>query len=174
MGTMSESWLAAMLGSLAPGGQFLARRAAGAFCIVGIAILAGCQAPPQPKSRRVPNASSTMQAVKSSQSNVAPAGDDCGLSAYPASRSTQEILAAVPQQDGRSPGSTMVAKVAIDPQGRVTHLRVLRLAYPEAPNAGSINAQAIDWIKRRRYDPVIVAGKPVAVCSDLAVTIDLY
>jgi hypothetical protein len=115
-----------------------------------------------------------VQAVKSSQSNVAPAGDDCGLSAYPASRSTQEILAAVPQEGARSPNSTMFAKVAINPQGRVTHLRVLRLAYPEAPNAESINAQAVDSIKRRRFAPVTLAGKPVAVCSDLAVTIDLY
>jgi hypothetical protein len=66
----------------------------------------------------------------------------------------------------------MFAKVAIDPQGRVTHLRVLRLAYPEAPNAETINAQAVDLIKRRRYDPVMVAGKPVAVCGDVAATID--
>ena len=163
-----------MLGSLAPGGEFLAKRAAGALCIVGIAILAGCQAAPQPESRRIPAASTTAQAAKSSQSNIAPAGDDCGLSAYPASRSAQEILAAAPQQGVRSQNSTMFAKVAIDPQGKVTHLRVLRLAYPEASNADTINAQAIDSIKRWRYAPMIVAGKPVAVCSDLTVTIDMH
>jgi len=70
----------------------------------------------------------------------------------------------------------MFAKVAIDPEGRVTHLRVLRLAYPEVSKAlrDTINAQAIDSIKRSRYTPTIIAGKPVAVCSDLGVTIDLH
>jgi outer membrane biosynthesis protein TonB len=67
----------------------------------------------------------------------------------------------------------MLAKVAIDPEGRVTHLRVLRLAYPEAPNSDAINEQAVDSIKRWHYTPATVAGKPVAVCSDVAVTIDL-
>ncbi|MGD0013643.1 MAG: energy transducer TonB [Bryobacteraceae bacterium] len=62
--------------------------------------------------------------------------------------------------------------MAIDPEGRVTHLRVLRLAYPEASNADAINGQAVDSIKRWHYSPTIVAGKPVAVCSDVAVTID--
>jgi hypothetical protein len=69
----------------------------------------------------------------------------------------------------------MLAKIAIDPEGRVTHLRVLRLAYPEAPEAvrNAINAQAVDSIKRSHLKPRIVGGKPVAVCSDVAVTIDL-
>jgi hypothetical protein len=131
MGTTSESstWLTVIPGSLAPGGKLLAKRAAGALCVVGIAILAGCKAASQPESRRAPAASTTVQAVKSSQSNIAPTVDDCGLTAYPASRSTQEILAAVPQKGILSQDSTMFAKVTIDPEGRVTHLRVLRLAY---------------------------------------------
>ncbi|MGA8221790.1 MAG: hypothetical protein WB780_09060 [Candidatus Acidiferrales bacterium] len=88
------------------------------------------------------------------------------------SRSTQEILTAVPP-GGARPNSMMFAKVAIDPEGRVTHLRVLRLGYPDAPNAYAINAQAVDSIKHRHYAPTSVAGKPVAVCSDVGVTIDL-
>jgi outer membrane biosynthesis protein TonB len=67
----------------------------------------------------------------------------------------------------------MLVKVAIDPEGRVTHLRVLRLAYPEASSADAINEQAVDSIKRWHYAPTTVAGKPVAVCSDVAVNIDL-
>jgi len=69
----------------------------------------------------------------------------------------------------------MFAKVEIDPEGRLTHLRVLRLAYPEASTAlrNKINAQAIDTIKQWHYSPTIIAGEPVAVCSDITVTIDL-
>jgi hypothetical protein len=126
----------------------------------------------QPESQRTPAAKTTVQAVEPSQSNITPAVENCGLSAYPVSKSTQEILAAVPRS-GMRPDSMMFAKVAIDPEGRVTHLRVLRLAYPEAPNADAINAQAIDSIKRWHYVPSTVGGKPAAVCSDIGVTIDL-
>lgn len=67
----------------------------------------------------------------------------------------------------------MLAKVEIDKDGRVTHLRVLRLAYPEAANSKSINELAVDSLKRWHYAPTMFAGKPVAVCSDVTVTIDL-
>jgi len=164
-----------MLDTSAVHGEFLAKRIARALCVVGITILTGCQTAPQPESRQPPATSTTVQSIKSSQSNTAPAVNDCGLAAYPASRPTQEILAAVPQPGGQSPNSTMLAKVAIDPEGRVTHLRVLRLAYPEAPKAlrDTINAQAVESIKRTHYTPTILDGEPVAVCSDLGITIDL-
>jgi len=178
MGTASESstWLTVILGGLVPYGEFLAKGTTRTLCVVGIAILVGCHAAPQPESRQPPAAGTTVQTVKSSQSNITPDVDDCGLTAYPASRSTQEILTAVPQPAVRPQNSMMFAKVAIDPEGRVTHLRVLRLAYPEVSKAlrDTINAQAIDSIKRSRYTPTIIAGKPVAVCSDLGVTIDLH
>jgi outer membrane biosynthesis protein TonB len=67
----------------------------------------------------------------------------------------------------------MRAKVAIDTEGRVTHLRVFRLAYPETPNSDAINEQAVDSIKRWQYAPTTIDGKPVAVCSDVGVTIGL-
>ena len=108
-----------------------------------------------------------------SQSNSTPAIDNCGLTAYPVTRSTREILAAVPLRGEGPSNSTMLAKVAIDPEGRVTHLRVMRLAYPGASNADALNEQAADSIKRWHYAPTTVAGKPVTVCSDVAVTIDL-
>ncbi|SRR5258708_1446927 len=142
--------------------------------IVVLAILAGCQAAPQRGSQRMPAARTTVQAVEPSQSNSAPAVDNCGLTAYPVSRSTQEILASVPRSGARSPNSMMLAKVAIDREGRVTHLRVLRLAWPEASNAYAINEQAVDSIKRWHQAPTTVAGQTVAVCSDVGVTIDLY
>jgi hypothetical protein len=68
----------------------------------------------------------------------------------------------------------MLAKVAIGPEGRVTHLRVLRLAYPQAPTiAIGANEQAVNSFKRWQYAPTIVDGKPVAVYSDVTVIIDL-
>jgi outer membrane biosynthesis protein TonB len=84
----------------------------------------------------------------------------------------KEILAAVPR-DGKSRNSTMFVKIEIDPEGKVTHLRVLRLWHPELPNAAVINEQAVDSIKRWRYAPTRIAGKPVPVCSDVSVIIDL-
>jgi len=176
MTSESSAWLTAMLSSRAPGGKLLAHRAAAAICAVVVVVLAGCRAAPQPESRQPSPAGTTVQAVKSSQSNVTPSADHCGLTAYPASRSTQEILADAPQKGVRSQDSTMFAKVAIDPEGRITHLRVLRLAYPEASTAlrNTINAQAVDAIKQWHYAPTIIAGKPVTVCSDLTVTIDLH
>jgi hypothetical protein len=67
----------------------------------------------------------------------------------------------------------MFARVRIDSEGKVTHLRVMRLAWAEAPNALALNKQAVDSIKRGRYAPKEMDGKPVAVCSDVDVTIDL-
>ena len=121
----------------------------------------------------MPAAKTTAPTLKPLQSNTTPASDDCGLTAYPVSRSTREILADVPRGGQQSPNSAMLAKIAIDTEGRITHLRVLRLAYPKAPNAETINEQAVDSIKRWHYAPTIYAGKPVAVCSDVDVIIDL-
>jgi hypothetical protein len=117
----------------------------------------------------------TGQALRFSQTSVTPAADDCGLTAYPISRSTREILADAPQSAVGPPNSNLIAKAAIDPDGRVTHLRVLRLAYPEAGTAlrNKINTQAVDEIKKKHYPASTVDGKPVAACSDLGVTIDL-
>jgi outer membrane biosynthesis protein TonB len=67
----------------------------------------------------------------------------------------------------------MFAKVEIDPEGKVTHLRVLRLAHPELSNAAVLNEQAVNSVKRWRYAPTRIAGKPVRVCSDVDVIIDL-
>ena len=127
---------------------------------------------PQPASPRMPAAWTTPSALKPSQSNTTPASDDCGLTAYPVSKPTKEILADAPR-GGPQPNSSMLAKIAIDAQGKITHLRVLRLAYPEAPFSEEINEQSIDSIKQWHYAPTLYDGKPVAVCSDVSVTIDL-
>jgi len=136
-----------------------------------VSAMVGCQRAPETEPR--PAARTTVHALESSQTKSTSPDDDCGLDDFPVSKSTKEILATVPHNTARSPNSMMQAKVAIDPEGRVTHLRVLRLAYPELPNSDAINQQAVDSIKRWRYAPTMLSGKAVAVCSDVSVTIDL-
>jgi hypothetical protein len=90
------------------------------------------------------------------------------------SKSTKEILDAVPRDGAQPPNQMMLAKIAINAEGRVTHLRVLRLAWPKLPNSEAINEQAVDSIRRWHQAPTTVSGKPVAVCSEVGVTVDLY
>ena len=87
--------------------------------------------------------------------------------------STDEILATVPHDVAVPSNQMMVAKVAVNSEGRVTHLRVIRLAWPKLPNSRAINRQAVDSIKRWHHSPTTYDGKPVAVCSDVSVTVDL-
>jgi hypothetical protein len=89
------------------------------------------------------------------------------------SKSTDEILAAVPRDVAVPPNQRMVAKIAVNSQGRITHLRVIRLAWPKLPNSRAINREPVDSIKRWRYTPTIFEGKPIAVCSDVSVTVGL-
>jgi hypothetical protein len=101
-----------------------------------------------------------------------PADDLCGLEDFPVSRSTAEILALVPKAN--RPSSTMVAKLRTDAEGRVTHVRVVRLAYPEAPSiSGPLNQKALDDLKKRRFSPPNESRKRGPLCVDVAVTIDL-
>jgi hypothetical protein len=100
------------------------------------------------------------------------ADDLCGLEDFPVTRSTAQILALVPA--AKRPSSTMVAKLRTDAEGRVTHIRVVKLAYPEAPAAsGPLNETALDDLKNRRFVPPNEAGKGRPLCVDVAVTIDL-
>jgi TonB family protein len=66
----------------------------------------------------------------------------------------------------------MLVRVAIDPQGNITHMRVLRLAYPASPGAQALNEAVLDRVKRLKYKPFMVSGKAVTVFSDVAVAID--
>jgi hypothetical protein len=101
------------------------------------------------------------------------ASEDCGLTTYPISRSNEEILADVPR-DPKSRFGDLVAKLAIDKNGKITHLRVLRLAHPNAPNWKGINESALDSVRNFHYKPAIYKGKPVAVCSDVSWIVDLF
>ncbi len=122
-----------------------------------------------------PPAASDVRGMSPSQTNVAPAVDDCGLAASPVSRSTHDMLADLRKEDPWPDSSNMVAKVEIDPEGKITHLRVLHLAYPKAPAdlRTRINTQAVESLKGWHFKPAVFSGKPVTVCSDVSVTIDL-
>ncbi len=137
-----------------------------------LAALIGCRtAPKREEQSRGPQI--TLSTTESSPSKSKLSDDSCGLDDFPVSKSTQEILAAA-SRDGTQPSNQMmVAKVAINAEGKVTHLRVVRLAWPKLPNSYAINQQALDGIKGWHYRPTIVGGKPVVVCSDVFVTVDL-
>ena len=139
--------------------------------ILGLATLVGCRTAPRREGQQRA-AQIAVNTTESSQAKTTPY-DSCGLDDFPVSKSTEEILAAVPPDNARRPNQMMSAKVAVDSEGRVTHLRVLRLAWPELPNSHTINTQAVDSIKRWHYAPTVVGGTPVAVCSDVSVTVDL-
>ena len=102
------------------------------------------------------------------------ASKDCGLTNYPVSRPNWEVLADVPPDAKEPTNSSMLAKLAIDKGGKVTHVRVLRLAHPNAPNWKEINIRTLQDIEHRNYKPTLYQGKPVVVCADVDVTIDLY
>lgn len=128
-------------------------------------------APKHEEQSRTPRI--TLSKAESSPSRSTKSDENCGLDDFPVSKSTDEILAAVPRDVAVPPNQDMVAKVAVNSEGKVTHLRVIRLAWPKLPNSRTINREAVDSIRRWRYAPTIYDGKPVAVCSDVSVTVDL-
>lgn len=137
-----------------------------------LTVVVGCRtAPKHEEQSRTPQI--TLSKAESSPSRSTKSYENCGLDDFPVSKSTDEILAAVPRDVAAPPNQMMVAKVAVNSEGRVTHLRVIRLAWPKLHNSQAINRQAVDSIKRWRYAPTIYEGKPVAVCSDVSVTVDL-
>ena len=132
----------------------------------GFFTLGGCRSAPQ-REEQPPTARTTISTAESSRLTSTSSDDGCGLDNFPVSKPNKEILAAAPRDMGQPPNQNMVAKVAIDTGGKVTHLRVLRLAWPKLANSYAINEQALESIKRWHQTPTVVSGKPVAVCSDV-------
>ncbi len=98
---------------------------------------------------------------------------ECGLGACPASRSNQEIVADAPNGK-KAPSPNMFIKLAIDEGRRITHIRVLGLAHSNALNWKGINETALDSVRRFHYRPAMYEGKPVVVCGDASVIVDLF
>lgn len=133
-------------------------------------VSAGCRTAPAPKPSS-PSPAIALQPVQT-QPATNSAEKDCGLTDYPVSRSNKEILADVSRP--KKPSYEMLAKLAIDENGKITHLRVLRLAHSNATNWKEINENALNSIKRWHGKPTLYQGKPVAVCTDVSVIVDLY
>jgi len=74
--------------------------------------------------------------------------DHCGLGDFPVSRSTREILGSVTRDTGPRPNQVMILKAAIDPEGRISDLRVLRLAWSALRNSRKMNEDAIASMRR--------------------------
>src|ERR1043166_6922357 len=119
---------------------------AGVGFAVGVVALVGCKAEQKPEgqARSLEVAVGEMEVSKIAN---APSDDHCGLDEFPVSKSTEEILADVPKDGGRRPNHMMIAKVAISPEGKITHLRILRPAWPALPNSHKINEDAVDSVK---------------------------
>lgn len=138
---------------------------------LAIVLAAGCRKAPAPEPI-LPSTKTEPRIVNSSPVENTSI-EDCGLAAYPVSRSNEEILADV-SHDPKSRYGDLLAKVAIDKDGKLTHLRLLRLAHPNAANWKEINNNALNSIRRWHGKPALYQGQPVAVCSEVSVTIDLY
>ena len=139
---------------------------------LAVTLVVGCRKAPTPQSN--PPAPKVALQTAGTSPIADLASEDCGLARYPVSRSNSEIVADVPRDTKKPPNEQMVAKIAIDKDGKITHLRVLRLAHPNAPNWREINESALDSVKRFHYKPTIYEGRPVAVCSDVSVIVDLF
>jgi len=136
--------------------------------VLVLVVLVGCHTVPKTEEQ-----SRNLQ-VESSPSRNTPSDDSCGLDDSPVSKPTREILAVASRDAVRPPNQMMIAKVAINAEGRVTHLRVLRFAWPKLSNSYAINEHTVNDIKGWHYKPTILDGKPVLVCSDVAVTVDFF
>jgi hypothetical protein len=135
------------------------------------ALITGCKSAPTPeRNSPAPKIALQPERIEPSENSTS---EDCGLKDYPVSRSNQEILSGVPRDD-KHPNSDMFAKIAIDKDGKITHLRVLRLAHSNAPNWKEINEAALADVKKWHSKPTFYQGKPVAVCSDVSVVVDLF
>ena len=133
-----------------------------------IAILAGCGSRTDVSGGTKVNLA---KGVKSLQSHIFPANGSCGLEGYPISRPTEQMVADAPRSVSGE-NSKMEARVEVDAGGRITHLKVLQLAYPGTKNTDAINARAVEAIKGWHYAPTLMHGQPVIVCSDVIVSLD--
>jgi outer membrane biosynthesis protein TonB len=98
--------------------------------------------------------------------------DDRNLRDYPVSKSTHKMVLDA-QKRPAGAGNGLLLSAVIDEKGNVAHMRILRLAFPTAPNTVALNEQAIEQVKRWHYKPTVLDGKPVPVYTEISVIIDL-
>ncbi|HTS25822.1 MAG TPA: energy transducer TonB [Bryobacteraceae bacterium] len=89
-----------------------------------------------------------------------------GLEAYPWPRSYEQIVADAPPGSRKNTGM-LEARIVIGPDGKISHLRFLRLS-----TSDSVNREVIARIRGWHYKPAVVDRKAVSVCSILSVNVD--
>jgi hypothetical protein len=89
-----------------------------------------------------------------------------GLNAYPLPRTFEQILADAPKE-ARKPTGLLEARMIVDSDGKITHLRFIRLSSVDA-----VNKRAFDFVKKQHYKPSVVEGKQVSVCTTMSINVD--
>ncbi len=128
--------------------------------LFALAILPGCGTRP---NRTVEV--STAEPARGAEPSAA--GDaTCGLSAYPFPQSFEQALA-----DAASPArkrtSSVQVQMAVDRNGRITHLRYLSLSTDD-----EVNRLAFDSLARQQFRPVTIHGEQVAACTTEMVRVE--
>ena len=130
-----------------------------AVVMVVLAVLASCKQAPL---KRVETVKQNVAAARPVPAVAAPKGqaDPCaGLDAYPATRSYEQALADAPR-DSRKRIVSPQLRIVIDADGNITHLRFTRLS-----SLDSVNRQAFESVKKWRYEPTVLNGERVSVCT---------
>jgi hypothetical protein len=81
-------------------------------------------------------------------------------------RTYEQILADAPK-DARKPTGVPEARMIVDSDGKITHLRFIRLS-----SADSVNRRAFDFVTKQHYQPTVVKGQQVSVCTTMSITVD--
>jgi hypothetical protein len=89
-----------------------------------------------------------------------------GLDAYPLPRTYEQILADAPKGAQR-PTGLLEARMIVNSDGKVTHLRFMRLS-----SVDSVNKRAFDFVTKQHYKPVVVEGQQISVCMRMSINID--
>jgi outer membrane biosynthesis protein TonB len=137
-----------------------------AVMMVVLAVLAGCST--RAPQKKVETLQQNVGAVRSSPVVEAPKAqaDACGLEAYPFPRSYEQALADAAQDRQKRRVSPQL-RMVIDADGNITHLRFTRLS-----SLDSVNKQAFESVKKWHYEPTVLNGERVSVCSTVDVTVD--
>jgi hypothetical protein len=89
-----------------------------------------------------------------------------GIDAYPLPRTYEQILADAPKET-RKPTGLLEARMIVDSDGKITHLRFIRLS-----SVDTVNKRAFDFVTKQQYKPTVVEGKQVSVCATMSINVD--
>jgi hypothetical protein len=81
-------------------------------------------------------------------------------------RTFKQILADAPKE-ARKPTGALEARMIVNPDGKITHLRFIRLS-----SLDSVNKGAFDFVTKQHYKPTVVEGQQVSVCTTMSINVD--